>query len=101
MSSLTWKERIHVFTGKVPNNKPGDQYNEMRHYVCDAMLAPDRLLIAAGGNLTYTPGEEKNKIFVPHNVAPGLLYHLHNKRPGQHPSMMCVSCVGPMGPQGA
>ena len=65
----------------------------MRHYVCDVMLAPDRLLIAAGDNLTYTPGEEKNKIIVPHNVAPGLLYHLHNKRPGQHPSMMQLKAI--------
>ena len=52
-----------------------------------AQLAPDGLLITAGDSLTFTPGHLKNKIIIPHNLAPGLLYHLHNKSLGQHPSM--------------
>ena len=74
-------------SGKVPHNKPRDQHNEMRHYIRHATLAPDSLLITAGDSNIYTPGQKKNKIIVPHNVAPRLLYHLHNKSPGQHPSM--------------
>ena len=59
----------------------------MRHYIRHATLAPDGLLITAGDSHIFTPGEPKNKIIIPHNIAPGLLYHLHNKSPGQHPSM--------------
>ena len=73
-------------TGKVPHNKPGDQHNEIRHYNRHATLAPDGL-ITAGDSHIFTPGEPKNKLIIPHNIAPGLLYHLHNKSPGQHPSM--------------
>ena len=77
----------HLTSGKVPHNKPGDQHNEMRHYIRHAKLAPDGLLITSGDSITYSPGQLKNKIIVPHNVAPGLLYHLHNQQPDAHPSM--------------
>ena len=77
----------HLTSGKVPHNKPGDQHNEMRHYIRHAKLAPDGLLITTGDSITYSPGQLKNKIIVPHNIAPGLLYHLHNQQPDAHPSM--------------
>ena len=77
----------HLTSGKVPHNKPGDQHNEMRHYIQHAKLAPDGLLITTGDSITYSPGQLKNKIIVPHNIAPGLLYHLHNQQPDAHPSM--------------
>ena len=77
----------HMVSGKVPHSRPGDLYNEMRHYVRHGTLAPDGLLITTGDSQTYLPGENKNKIVVPRNVAPGLLYHLHNRNIAQHPSM--------------
>ena len=77
----------HLTSGKVPQSPPGNQHNEMRHNVRHTSLAPDRLLITAGDSHLFTPGGEKNKIIVPHNVAPGLLYHLHNRTLGQHPPM--------------
>ena len=77
----------HLTTGKVPHNKPGDQHNEMRHYIRHASLAPDGLLITAGDSHIFTPGEPKNKVIIPNNIAPGILYHQHNKSPGQHLSM--------------
>ena len=82
----------HLTSRKVPHNKPGDQHNEMRHYIRHAKLAPDGLLITTGDSITYSPGQLKNKIIVPHNVAPGLytisptnsqtpIPQCHNSRP--------------------
>ena len=77
----------HLKSGKVPHSKPGQINNEMCYYVNNATLAPDRLLTTAGESQSFDLGGQKNKIMVLHNVAPGLLYHMHNQELGQHPSM--------------
>ena len=77
----------YLISGKVPHSKAGDQHNETRHYVRHATLAPDGLLVTDGDSHTFTIGENKKKIVVPHNVAPGLLHHLHNRATNPHPPM--------------
>ena len=64
-----------------------------RHYIRHVSLAQDGLIITTGDSQIYTTVGEKNKIMVPHKVAPGLLYHLHNKTPGQHPPMSQLKTV--------
>ena len=59
----------------------------MRFYVKHATLAPDGLLITTGDSQPQDVVGEKNKIIVPHNIAPGLLYHMHNQSVGPHPSL--------------
>ena len=78
----------HLKSGKVPTSKPGDLNNEIRHYVRHGSLAPDGLLITAGDQSTYSLGEPKQKIVVPHHLAAGVLFHLHNNvKFAQHPSI--------------
>ena len=31
----------HLKSGKIPHSKPGEMNNKMRHYVSNALLAPD------------------------------------------------------------
>ena len=63
--------------------------NEIRFLIRTATVAPDGLLVTKGDSSTYIPGEPKEKIIVPHNIAAGTLYHLHNSKhfvthPSQH-----------------
>ena len=53
----------------------------------DTVLAPDGLFLMHDDSQTFDLGGNKNKVVVPHNVAPRLLYHMHNQVMGQHPSM--------------
>ena len=77
----------HLKSGKVPSSKPGDTNNETRHYVRHASLAPDGLLVTTGDQSTYAPGDPKTKIIIPHHLAAGVLYHLHNNvRFSEHPT---------------
>ena len=78
----------HLQSGKVPSNKKGDLHNEIRHYVRTGILAPDGLLVTEGDQSTYAPGDPKTKIIVPHHLAAGVLFHLHNNiKFAEHPSM--------------
>ena len=77
----------YLKSGKVPHSKPGEMNNEIRHYVRHAMLAPDGLLITTGDAQSFDITGQRNKIIAPHNVAPGLLYHMHNQSLGSHPSV--------------
>ena len=54
--------------------------NEIRFLIRTATIAPDGLLVTKGDSSTYIPGEPKEKIIVPHNIAAGTLYHLHNSK---------------------
>ena len=54
--------------------------NEIRFLIRNATIAPDGLLVTKGDSNIFVPGEPKEKIIVPHNVAPGTLYHMHNSR---------------------
>ncbi len=65
-------------SGKTPTSKAGDLNNEIRFLIRNAKLASDGLLVTKGDSSIFVPGEPKEKIFFPHNVAPGTLYHLHN-----------------------
>ena len=81
--------KSHLTTGKTPTNKSGDMNNEIRFLIRTATVAPDGLLVTEGDSSTYIPGEPKEKIIVPHNIAAGTLYHLHNSKhfvthPSQH-----------------
>ena len=78
----------HLTSGKVASNKPGDMFNEMRHYINNATLTKEGLLVVNPDNTTYKPGDPKDRVVIPHHIAPGLLYHLHNnKKFAEHPSM--------------
>ena len=78
----------HLKSGKVPTVKGGDLNNEIRHYVRHGILEPDGLLVTEGDQSTYSPGEPKKKIIVPHHLAAGVLFHLHNNvKFSQHPSL--------------
>ena len=69
----------HLTTGKVPAQKGGTLHNEMRHYVRNCTIASDGLFITTGDQSTYSPGDPKTNIVVPHNLTSGLLFHLrHN-----------------------
>ena len=70
--------KIYLTSGKTPTSKPGDVNNEIRFLIRNVKLAHDGLLVTKGDSSTFIPGEPKEKIIVPHNVAPGTLYHLHN-----------------------
>ena len=72
--------RSHLTSGKVPLAKGGDLHNEIRFLIRNATIAPDGLLITKGESSIYTPGEPREKIVVPHNVAPGTLYHMHHSK---------------------
>ena len=52
--------------------------NEIRFLIKHAKIAPDGLLMTKGDSTVFVPGEPRDKIIVPHNVAPGTLYHMHN-----------------------
>ena len=69
---------IHLISGKVPTSKAGDMNNEIRFLIKHATIAPDRLLVTKGDSTVFVPGEAREKKIVPHNVAPGTLYHMHN-----------------------
>ena len=58
-------------SGKTPTTKSGDLNNEIRFLIRNAKLASDGLLVTKGDSSIYVPGEPKEKIIVPHNVAPG------------------------------
>ena len=78
----------HLWLGKVPSNKKGDAHNKILHYVWHGTLVSDRLLVTLRDKSTYAPGDHKTKIIVPHHLAAGLLYHLHNNvKFAEHPSM--------------
>ena len=78
----------HLQSSKVPSNKKGDLYNKIRHYVRHGILASDGLLVTEGDQSIYAPGDPKTKIVVPHHLAAGLLFHLHNNiKFAEHPSM--------------
>ena len=78
----------HLQSGKVPSNKKGDLYNEICYYVWHGILASDGLLVTEGDQSIYAPGDPKTKIVVPHHLAAGLLFHLHNNiKFAEHPSM--------------
>ena len=70
--------KTHLISGKTPTSKAGDLNNEIRFLIRNAKLASDGLLVTKGDSSIFVPGEPKEKIIVPHNVAPGTLYHLHN-----------------------
>ena len=72
--------KSHLITGKTPTNKLGDMNNEIRFLIRNATIAPDGLLVTKGDSSTFIPGEPKEKIIVPHNIAAGTLYHLHNSK---------------------
>ena len=65
----------HLTSGKVPTSKPGDMNNEIRFLIKHATIAPDGLLVTKGDSTVFIPGEPREKIIVPHNVAPGTLSH--------------------------
>ena len=65
--------KSHLLTGKTPTNKSGDMNNEIRFLIRTATIAPDGLLVTKGDSSTYLPGEPKEKIIVPHNIAAGTL----------------------------
>ena len=70
--------KSHLTSGKVLTTKPGDMNNEIRFLIKHATIAPDGLLVTKGDSTVFVPGEPREKIIVPHNVAPGTLYHMHN-----------------------
>ena len=81
-------------SGKTPTTKSGDLNNEIRFLIRNAKMAPDGLLVTRGDSSIFVPGEPKEKIIVPHNVAPGTLYHLHNSTHfGHHPSKSQLKTV--------
>ena len=51
---------------------------KIRFLIKHAKIAPDGLLVTRGDSTFFVPGEPREKIIVPHNVAPGTLYHMHN-----------------------
>ena len=55
--------------------KPGDLKNEIRFLIRHGKLASDGLLVTKGDSNVYVPGEPREKIIVPHNVAPGTLQY--------------------------
>ena len=70
----------HLMTDKMPTQKAEDLHNEMIFLIRTTSIAADSLLVTQGDSITYKPGNPKEEIVVPHNVAPGLLYHLHNNQ---------------------
>merc|ERR1712240_530862 len=72
--------KTHLMSGKTPTTKSGDLNNEIRFLIRNAKLASDGLLVTKGDSNIFVPGERKEKIIVPHNVAPGTLYCMHNSK---------------------
>ena len=70
--------KSHLISRKIPTSKAGDLNNKIRFLIRHAKLAPDGLLVTKGDSSIFTPGEPREKIIVPHNVAPRTLYHMHN-----------------------
>ena len=86
--------KYHLMSGKTPTTMSGNLNNEIRFLIRTTKLAPDGLLVTRGDSSVFVPGEPKEKIIVPHNVAPGTLYHLHNSTHfGNHPSKSQLKTV--------
>ena len=64
-------------TGKIPTKKAGALYNKIRQYARYGSIAKDGLLVIKKDNFLKLKDEAKEKIVVPSNIAPGLLFHLH------------------------
>lgn len=67
--------KLHLTTGKVPTTKGRDVNNKIRFLIRNTTIAPDGLLVTKGDSSIFVPGEPKEKIVVPHNVALGTLSH--------------------------
>ena len=84
----------HLKSGRVPTNKPSDVNNKIRHYICHSSLASNGLLVTAGDQTVYSSGKLKQKIIIPHHLAAGVLFHLHNNvKFAQHPSILQVKQI--------
>ena len=69
----------HLRSGKTPSAKPGPQNCIIREYCREASISPDNLLVVKAQPKALTGNISRERIVIPQDLLPMLLYQLHNK----------------------